>query len=198
MGFLNFLNSFEGSITVLVVMTILTILLVVFYKLVKARELLVNSMRIIDDKNKEIKALNSSHESVLKGTELKSNLATHTKLKEKLIDKLQLCETSSDLDIVFYVSTLLKTNSEEDSKKMTIKDDWITELSKGNTATTLEKISSYLKINNNERGLYEITGYSNRLNSMTGLLHKGVVKLDEYNLENSKINSAILEFIRRV
>ncbi|MCC7464898.1 MAG: hypothetical protein IT261_01435 [Saprospiraceae bacterium] len=194
----EFLNTSEGTIILYIFFAIFLTLLIVFYKLVKARELIIELAKVIDKKNKEINLLKTSKKDDSMVVDAPSKYSNNPDLKEQLIDKLKISKTSSEIDILFYVANLLKSNSEEAVKAVTIKDEWINGLSNGDTYKTLEKISAYLKLQNDDHRLYEIVGYQNRINSMSNLLHKGVIKLEEYNIEHSKINSAILEFIRKM
>lgn len=198
MNALDFLNTSEGVVILYILMAMFLALLIILYKLVKARELLVDAAKLIDEKNKQIKALQTLRKEESKIAEARPKYSIKSDLRDQLIEKLNLSETSSEVDILFYVSRLAKNSSEEVVKMASFKDEWIDGLSKGDTYKTLEKISAYLRQQKEEYSFFEVIGYQNRINSLSNLLHKGVIKLDEYNLESSKINSAILEFIRKL
>lgn len=187
-------SDFSGILILILVFGLIALIVWAVKGALKNRKLLIQASEMLKVKNKELDQL----QKLKMPQEVNTNQTNEESLRKELIDLLSLSDNSKDSDIIFYIKTLLKENDSSNNKKINLKEGWMKSLSRGNTHKTLEDITSYLKTKKDEKLLFEVIEYSNRFNSMSNLLNKGVIKIEEFNIETSKINSAIIDFVRKL
>lgn len=182
----------EESNTVLTIALVITIVIVIYF--VRDRNKISSlALKVAKQKNHEINNLKQQIHK-LNGIQIDQDLR-NTDLKSKITNILDIDLNSDDDMVVHTVETLKNSNEAKRKNAKRVTDKWIIKLSKGDTDQVLNELIEYTKNSSNGNFLQEAIQYSNRWNLINKLMDRGTIKLEEYNLEASRINSALIKLI---
>ena len=188
-GLINLNSSVEDILIESSLLLFFLLSLYLYYKLVKTRQLLVDVSGLLKTKNERISQLEDKANSITNSNEKDD-------LRRSLTHLLRIDQNSPNQDILYLVTSMMQSDQSSDSTLSTIKEQWLIEISNGNTEQVLKDLHEYLKTNKKDEDLFKLVGMSTRHQSLLRLMNQGIIKLEEFNIESNKLNSSILNFIK--